>query len=106
MSAMLRHAGYNVESTTSPADAVRWVHNGVAPELLLTGYIFCGTDGLELTRQIRVALPGLPVLMATTGAEQCSVDLAREGLHVLPKPFPSAALRNAIDEALLKPQAV
>ncbi len=100
MATIVRRAGHRVECATSAEEALRMVRDGVAPRILLTGYIFPETTGLQLIRQIREQVPNLPVLITTTGAVECREDLARERVHVLQKPFVSAALKEAISEAL------
>ncbi len=100
MATILQQAGHKVARAGTADEALRIVRNGVKPQLLLTGYVFPNITGLELIRQIRAEIPGLAVLIATTGAVECEEDLVGEQIHVLPKPFLSSALKKAISEAL------
>ena len=102
-SAILRSDGYTVASASSPDEAMAAIRGGIKPDLLLTGMVFQGTDGVALAHRIRAEVPGLPVVLATTGAQEFAGNLIAEGIQVLLKPFPSATLRNAVRRALADP---
>ncbi len=99
-SSILRAAGYRVEETVCPNEAARKVTGGLAPDLLLTGFIFKETNGIALAEQIRVRAPGLPVLIVTTGALPVPAASADCEFHVLAKPFSAASLRRAVASLL------
>jgi DNA-binding NtrC family response regulator len=97
---MLRRSGYEVETASDACNAVRAVIEGLRPDLLVTGFIFAGTNGVAMAQEIRCHAPGLPVLIVTAGAENLPPTLARHGFSVLPKPFLPRELIAAVTEAL------
>ncbi len=97
---ILRRSGQEVETAGDSCEAVRMVINGLRPDLLITGFIFAGTNGVAMAQEIRCHVPRLPVLIVTAGAENLPPAIVRYGFTVLPKPFLPQALIGAVKEAL------
>jgi DNA-binding NtrC family response regulator len=97
---VLRRSGYEVAVSGDPCAAVRLVLNGLHPDLLVTGFVFAGTNGVAMAQEIRCYAPGLPVLIVTAGAENLPPNIARHGFSVLPKPFLPRDLTGAVAAAL------
>jgi DNA-binding NtrC family response regulator len=102
MAGILRHSGHEVATAVDSCEAVRIVVEGLRPSLLVTGYIFAGTNGVAMTQEIRCHAPGLPALIVTAGAENLPPALARHGFSVLPKPFLPRQLEDAVSAALAR----
>ena len=81
----LRDIGYTVVEASSAADALEYLRDGDAPDILVTDYLMPGMTGTALAAEVRRALPGLPILLIT-GYANLEPDEAR-GLDVMSKPF-------------------
>ena len=51
-----------------------------------------------MAEQMRVQLPGVPILLTSGYAAPFSQDAAQRGLMLLPKPFTADVLGRAIDK--------
>jgi two-component system response regulator HydG len=102
---VLRRAGYEVDAAEDGASALALLRR--APyRLLVTDFRLPDTDGLELMRQTRAALPDCEVLVITAyGNIPLAVEAMREGAwDFLAKPFKKAELEHAVLKALEKQQ--
>ena len=97
---VLRRSGHEVVDTNDPCAAVRMVLSGLRPDLLVTGFVFAGTNGVAMAQEIRCHAPGLPVLIVTAGAEDLPPAIVHHGFSVLPKPFLPRELKEAVARAL------
>lgn len=97
--AALRHVGFGtvdgVEDGTSAMDRVRMV----GFDVVVTDLKMPGVSGIELTQQLAIREPGLPVILLTTFDEPAVIELAeRSGVRiVLSKETEPDAIGVAID---------
>ena len=93
---MLADLGYQVVEASSAEEALRLLHNGVKPELLVTDHLMPGMNGSELARIVRAERPGVQVLLVSGYADADGVapDLPR-----LLKPFRIAELAAGLQLA-------
>jgi CheY-like chemotaxis protein len=99
--------GHRVEACTSHKKALEIL--AADPDgfdLVITDYRMPGTDGIEVTRRVREAHPGLKcVLMSGLVNEQLSRDAAAAGIaRVLHKPFRAEHLIVLIELAARDPE--
>jgi CheY-like chemotaxis protein len=99
---MLTELGYEVIETSSAEEALRLVHEGLAPDLLMTDHLMPGMTGTELAREIQARRPGTPVLIVSGYAELEGIapDLPR-----LAKPFRHAELAEQVAALLTRSAA-
>jgi signal transduction histidine kinase/CheY-like chemotaxis protein len=90
---MLADLGYRVVEARSAEAALQLVHEGLAPDLLVTDHLMPGMTGVELAREVRALRPGTPVLVVSGYAdmEGMAPDLPR-----LTKPFRQAGLAASL----------
>jgi DNA-binding response OmpR family regulator len=77
---LLRTRGYEVQPFTSGADLLQALHGDSAPDVVLLDVLMPGMDGLDTLRALRVAHPGVQVIMLS-GRQMPStiVDAVRLG---------------------------
>jgi CheY-like chemotaxis protein/two-component sensor histidine kinase len=99
---MLLDLGYHVIEAGSAEEALRLVHEGLAPTVLVTDHLMPGMNGTDLAHSLRSDNPDLPVLLVSGYAESEGVapDLAR-----LTKPFRKAELAASLGALLPAEQA-
>ncbi|KAA6308156.1 Transcriptional regulatory protein ZraR, partial [termite gut metagenome] len=77
---MLKRAGYETESVSSPKEAIEVVRF-LEPDLLLMDMNFSlsttGEEGLTLLKQVKLFRPGVPVILITAWG---SIQLAVQGM--------------------------
>jgi DNA-binding response OmpR family regulator len=100
MGTMLRLKGHAVDCAASPDEALRAVLGGLRPALMIVEFVLPAMDGVTLAEQIRRSLPGLAVIIASTGAADLPDRLAQRGFGVLAKPFRGETLDAAVEAAL------
>jgi CheY-like chemotaxis protein len=103
MSGLLQQLGYRVESVDSAQQALRLLHEGLNPDLLLTDLIMPqGLSGYALADQARTIIPGLRVLFASGYAPAppggLSPEVAR--IPIVAKPFRPRDLAQQVRLAL------
>jgi NADH-quinone oxidoreductase subunit E/NADP-reducing hydrogenase subunit HndA len=93
--------GYEVETTTSPKEALSLVKSKDF-DLVITDFKMPEMDGLELIRQIREAVPDLNIVLITGFPSQESIKeaLAMRIIDYLPKPFSPSLLLEVVQNAL------
>ncbi|MCR9097087.1 MAG: sigma-54 dependent transcriptional regulator [bacterium] len=98
---VLRREGYEVETFTSSADAVRR-HEEDAFDLVLTDLRMPAPDGLEVLERVRAATPDTPVILFTAHATIANaIEALRAGaFDYVQKPFDNDALRACVARAL------
>jgi signal transduction histidine kinase len=94
---MLTDLGFEVVEAISAEDALRLIHSGTSPDLLVTDHLMPGMNGVELAREVRSMTPELSVLVVSGYAEVEGIapDLAR-----LTKPFRNEELAASIAAVL------
>jgi CheY-like chemotaxis protein len=94
---MLIDLGYEVVEATSAEAALRLVHEGLEPDLVVTDHLMPGLSGLDLARNLRARQPDLPVLIVSGYAE---IDGLAPGFPRLTKPFRSAELAASLNDLM------
>ena len=105
LSFMLKRAGFEVHTVSTPAEAIQFVRV-TEPRLVLMDMNFSltttGQEGLVLLKQVKVFYPQVPVILMTACG---SIQLAVEGMKAgafdfITKPWNNAALLQRIETAL------
>lgn len=97
---VLRSAGYRVLAAKNAVEAERqYLRSCGEVNLLLTDVILPGESGRSLASRLRLANPGLRVLLVTGYAEQMEFQAA-EGEECLPKPFSTGELLRWVREMI------
>ena len=105
LSFMLKRAGFEVHTVSTPAEAIQYVRV-TEPRLVLMDMNFSltttGQEGLVLLKQVKVFYPQVPVILMTAWG---SIQLAVEGMKAgafdfITKPWNNAALLQRIETAL------
>lgn len=105
LSLVLKRAGYEISTASSPGEAVDFVR-AECPELILMDMNFSnntsGEEGLELLAKVRIFCPSVPVILITAWG---SIDLAVRGIKAgafdfVTKPWNNIALLNIVKTAL------
>jgi two-component system, cell cycle sensor histidine kinase and response regulator CckA len=102
---LLEPAGYEVQVSHTPADALVRVEEGLIVDLVITDVVMPGLTGPELAARIHRGRPGLPVLYTsgyTAGVLGARADLP-PGAELVEKPFTRANLLDAVARALTRP---
>ncbi|MBK1648459.1 response regulator [Rhabdochromatium marinum] len=100
----LQSFGFEVQTTTDGAEALRLLQSPAAWNLLITDWKMPGMDGIELIRQVRALQhldPKLRILlMSSFGTAEMRRHLHHQGVDgVLAKPFQPSGLFDAIINA-------
>jgi len=93
----LERAGFAVSTAADAREAIAVAESGRI-DALVTDLRMPGMTGDALVRQLRAARPGLPAIIVTAYAAECSPAL--ENVPVLNKPVPPADLVAAVQRAL------
>jgi two-component system NtrC family response regulator len=105
LSFMLKRAGFEVHTVSTPAEAIKFVRV-TEPRMVLMDMNFSltttGQEGLVLLKQVKVFYPQVPVILMTAWG---SIQLAVEGMKAgafdfITKPWNNAALLQRIETAL------
>ncbi len=105
LSFMLKRAGFEVHTVSTPAEAIQFVRV-TEPRLVLMDMNFSltttGQEGLVLLKQVKVFYPQVPIILMTAWG---SIQLAVEGMKAgafdfITKPWNNAALLQRIETAL------
>lgn len=105
LSFMLKRAGYDPRTVSSPQEALDFARNE-KPALMLMDMNFTlatsGEEGLTLLKQVRIFQPEVPVILMTAWG---SIQLAVEGMKAgafdfITKPWNNATLLQRIETAL------
>ncbi len=109
---LLRSRGYDVQPFTSGVDLLQALHGDAAPNVVLLDVLMPGMDGLDTLRALRLAHPGVQVIMLSgRHAASTIVDAVRLGAadYVVKPDDPEglgeaaleAAIRNAVEKVVL-----
>lgn len=102
---LLKRAGYETHSVSSPSDAIDFVR-GQSPDLMLMDMNYSlstqGTEGLELLAKVKIFCPQVPVILMTAWG---SIALAVKGMQLgafdfITKPWDNRQLLKSIETAL------
>ncbi len=98
---LLMRLNWNVEGCLDPAEALARIRSGaVVVNCMLTDLSMPGMSGLELARAVHALRPSLPIILTTGYLEHSAMaDAPDTGIvRVLPKPFSSKQLQQALAE--------
>ncbi|MDR2951246.1 MAG: sigma-54 dependent transcriptional regulator [Prevotella sp.] len=105
LSLVLKRAGYETASVSTPLEAINFIKN-ISPDLILMDMNYTkgtsGEEGLTLLRQVKIYRPEVPVILITAWG---SINLAVRGIQAgafdfITKPWSNMALINTIQTAL------
>jgi DNA-binding NtrC family response regulator len=99
MSALLIEMGYDVTSTESADEALRYLYSEEACDVILSDVVMPGMWGIELARRSQDARPGLPVVLIS-GKPEGIASAMRSHTLALAKPFTRGKLGQVLDTAL------
>ncbi|MFC4350731.1 response regulator transcription factor [Fodinicurvata halophila] len=96
----LSRAGYEVVQASNGRAALELLRH-TAPSLVVTSVFLPDRDGLEVIREVRAQLPGVPVVALSASCKRCGYDAFDIALRlgadrVLEKPVTSQALLKAL----------
>ncbi len=95
----LERAGFAVSTASNATDAIAVFESGHI-DALVTDQRMPGMTGDLLVQRLRSIRPGLPALIVTAYAAECSPGL--DNVPVLNKPVPPADLVVAVERALAR----
>ncbi|MFT3728989.1 MAG: PAS domain S-box protein [Terricaulis sp.] len=97
---MLRDLGYDVTRAASGEEALKLLGGARAFDVVFSDIMMPGgMTGLDMAALARARRPSLPILLTSGYAAPFSQDAARRGLSLLPKPFTTEALSQALEKA-------
>lgn len=105
LSLVLKRAGYETASASSPPEAISFVKD-ILPDLILMDMNYTkgtsGEEGLTLLRQVKIYCPDVPVILITAWG---SINLAVRGIQAgafdfITKPWNNMALLSTIQTAI------
>lgn len=99
-----RFGNVDIECFNSPQDALAAFEvEPAAFEFVITDLEMPGMSGIELSRHLRALSPSLKILLSTGSEILSDEEAAQKGFcGLLRKPFPLAALQDALEPATLK----
>jgi two-component system, cell cycle response regulator CpdR len=105
---VLGAGGHDVVPAHDGLEALRMVHEGLRPDLLVSDFRMPGTTGLDAVIEIRRLRPGLPCLIVTGdgGRGRATESLALIDVEVVRKPFAVPDLVAAVRRALETPASI
>jgi CheY-like chemotaxis protein len=98
---LLMRLDWDVEGCLDPVEALsRLGSEVITVDCLLTDLSMPGMSGLELARTVHAMQPSLPIILTTGYLEHSDMALAADMgiVRVLPKPFSSKQLQQALAE--------
>lgn len=102
--AMLVRYGYSVIATKSGREALQLLYNdpNTRIDLAVVDVVLRDMTGLELARELRTLLPGVPILFVSSYSQDPSLrPPATRNIPFLAKPFSSITLTEKIRELLV-----
>jgi PAS domain S-box-containing protein len=100
---VLQSAGYTLCVCSSAQEALRaCAREGGRFDLLFSDVVLPDGNGVELSAKILAQHPGLPVLLCSGYTDERSrwIAIEEKGFHFLQKPYPLAALLDAVRKVL------
>ncbi len=102
---MLKAAGYTVVHVKSAASALDILGDGRGIDVVFSDVMMPGgMNGVDLAREVRKRLPGLPVVL-TTGYIEAARTAMAEGLEVLVKPYLLETLSTILESHMSERRA-
>ena len=106
LQAHLKQTGHRVLTASSAEEAFAAVREHGAPEVAVLDVSLPDIQGFELAQALRAeaGCEELPIIFLSANVDQQHIDRGRElGAVYLTKPYIRAALCNAIDKVVVKP---
>jgi|GEM_PF-57040 len=98
---MLTQLGYQVLRVASAEGALGALANDRTIDLVFSDIMMPGRmNGIELAREIRRRRPDLPVLLTSGNAESMKMDVSKDRLDILGKPYELHHLAAALERTL------
>jgi DNA-binding NtrC family response regulator len=99
MQMLLELEGIDVQTASSPSDALARIEGGYAPDLIFLDLLMPEMDGLQLLEQIRMRHPHARVVMLSCISDTAKVVQAMRlgAMDYLTKPFQPEALNSVLD---------
>jgi CheY-like chemotaxis protein len=97
--AVLRGAGYRVFAAASPREALHQLGQAPTIDLMFTDIVLPDFDGFKLAELAKRRHPALQVLYTSGYAETFERQPVERFGRLLAKPYRSAQLEQAVDEA-------
>jgi signal transduction histidine kinase/ActR/RegA family two-component response regulator len=104
---MLRSLGYRVLTAADGAAALRWLEQGVRPDVLVSDVLMPGMTGPELAAEVQRLHPAVRIMYVSGHMDDPALHrhVRTPGVAVLPKPFTADAIAQAVRELLDGPAA-
>jgi len=102
---MLRRLDYQVTTSNSGEEGIRWIHANPAQfDLVITDLTMPEIDGLEVARQLHAIRPELPVILMSGYSVSVAADSLRDAgiCELLQKPVSLSALSAVLQRVLKK----
>ena len=99
MAALLQDMGFEVTSTESADEALRYLYSEESCDVILSDVVMPGMGGVELARRCEEARPGLPVVLIS-GKPEGIASAERSPALSIAKPFTRGRLSAVLDQAL------
>jgi DNA-binding NtrC family response regulator len=96
ISIMLKEVGLICSSASGREQAMRLVHDGLTPDLLIIDYNMPDCSGLALGEELAALYPAMKVLMVS--GDDGVADQVPDHWSMLSKPFTSSELRTVIND--------
>jgi CheY-like chemotaxis protein len=106
LQAHLKQTGHRVLTASSGDEALAAVREHGPPEVAVLDVRLPDVQGFELAQRLRAeaGCEQLPIIFLSANVDQQDIDRGRQlGAVYLTKPYVRAALCNAIDRAVMKP---
>jgi DNA-binding NtrC family response regulator len=105
MQMLLELEGIDVQTSSSPTDALARIEGGYAPDLIFLDLLMPEMDGLQLLEQIRIRHPQARVVMLSCISDTAKVVQAMRlgAMDYLTKPFQPEALNSVLDRYCASP---
>ena len=96
---LLQDLGYSTLLATGASEALAILERNDPPiDLIFSDVVMPGISGIEFARQVRAALPALPIVL-TSGYSHVLAEDARHGFPLLRKPYSVQELARVLAEA-------
>jgi signal transduction histidine kinase len=100
LEAVMAQRGYRVRATADANEALTWLSDGFAPDLVLTDVRMPGMNGAGFARALRAAAVALPIVFISGDAADVLSDEDPNGSRFLQKPIAAVELLREIRDVL------
>jgi two-component system cell cycle sensor histidine kinase/response regulator CckA len=97
----LTRQGYTVTTASDGDEGLELVRAGGEFDLVVSDVVMPSMDGPAMAREIRLLIPGMPVLfMSGYAEEQLRREIDIDGMHFIPTPFSVAQIAAKVGDVL------